>query len=98
MDTVHLEDLRQMSYKRLCALELTQALHGRDTLPHVLIEIEELREKINKLDAQIMTLNKAPFSSPQLSLLGDASSSNTSLAEISLKGNYDNWSPETLDI
>jgi hypothetical protein len=49
----HLDKLRRMHQKRLNVLELQAASYGLAAPPHVLIEIEDIREKIKSIEAQL---------------------------------------------
>ncbi len=49
----HLDKLRRMHQKRLNVLELQAASYGLATPPHVLIEIEDIQEKIKSIEMQL---------------------------------------------
>jgi hypothetical protein len=49
----HLLLLRETHIKRFRVLELKAAIYGIDTPPHILMEIEDLKEKIRSIDLQL---------------------------------------------
>ena len=49
----HLEEMLRIYHKRLRPLERQEAMYGPRTMPDVLIEIEELKEKIADIEAQL---------------------------------------------
>ena len=53
MDIEHLRNLRDVTYKRLCALELNEAAHGSDTQAHIVVDIALARKKLSELDSEI---------------------------------------------
>jgi len=54
MNRQHLEELRQQHQRRLQVLEIQAAAYGLSTPPHVLIEIEDIKEKIAAIDKQLI--------------------------------------------
>lgn len=54
----HLKDLRQIYSRRLYKLEKRAAQFGAHTEPHVLTEIEDIRDKISDIDEQFTILER----------------------------------------
>lgn len=54
MNDQHLEELRQKHQRRLQILELQAANYGSLAPPHILMEIEDLKEKIADIDKQLV--------------------------------------------
>lgn len=55
----HLNELRQNHQRRLRILELQAASFGLSAPPHILIEIEDIRDKIKEVDAQLAELDRS---------------------------------------
>ena len=49
----HIKKMLRMHKRRLYALELQQAWHGINTSPEILMEIEDLKENIERFQSQI---------------------------------------------
>jgi tetratricopeptide (TPR) repeat protein len=81
----HNDELRHAYYRRLCVLELRAARQGNDTPPDILIEIEDLREKIAGIDKEI------GFTEPLVD------STTHQQVEIIFKGNFIDLTPELRD-
>jgi len=54
----HLRNLIAVHTRRLQRLEITAATYGIDTPPHILIELDDLTEKIRNLEAEILKLSE----------------------------------------
>jgi formylglycine-generating enzyme required for sulfatase activity len=62
----HLEELIRAKKDRLHQLELKEAKYGLDVPPHIPLEIEELRDEIAGLQAQLAALEKEQKAAPRL--------------------------------
>jgi formylglycine-generating enzyme required for sulfatase activity len=62
----HLQALIRAKKDRLHQLELKEAKYGLDVPPHISIEIEELRDEIAGLQAQLAALEKEQKAAPRL--------------------------------
>jgi len=68
----HLEGLKETHIKRLQILEQQAATYGISTPPHILIEIEELKRKIEDINLQLPELKKSSSqtsASPAITIL-----------------------------
>jgi hypothetical protein len=83
----HLIQVRNASLKRLRVLEVKEARFGVDIAAHILVELDELREKIGVLDAQLGNTVSAATSAP-------AATAPLQQIEIVCKGRLDTLSSE----
>jgi hypothetical protein len=82
----HLEELRQAYQKRFRILQLQAAQQGLHTPPHVLFELDELRDQIAEIDAQLNAATSSAFgnhATPRSHDLPPASQKPSGLIEIS---------------
>ena len=56
---IHLRQLRDIILKRLQVLELQSAQFGIYAPPHILIEIEDIKEKISQIDSQLKEISSS---------------------------------------
>lgn len=54
----HLRNLIAIHIRRLQHLEIKAATYGIETPPHILVEIDDLTEKIKKLESEILELSR----------------------------------------
>jgi hypothetical protein len=64
-DQQHLEEMREIHQRRLQVLEKQAARFGVSAPPHVFIEIEELRETIAAIDAQLAGPGRSALRFPE---------------------------------
>lgn len=57
----HLRKLRAIHTKRLWILELQSAKFGLSVPPHILLEIEEIKENISRIDSQLQESSPSTF-------------------------------------
>jgi len=91
----HLESLLKAHQKRLHALELKAALQGQNTPAEILIEIDDLRETIATIQAQVDQAKKlasGEYAGPP-SQEDKKAGALTKKIEIVFNGNFDNVTP-----
>src|SRR5689334_1819835 len=91
-DTKHLEEMRKAYSKRLRVRELQHALSGLDTPPIVLIEIEDLEQKIGALDAKLSGLRDSEKSAPTQRGNSAIPNNKQKMVEVIFRGDLDNVS------
>lgn len=92
----HLIQLRQAHYRRLCVLELKAAQQGTETPADILIEIEDLREKITDIDIKINKIQQTIHKNPTFiaHMPNSAVDNVTQQIEIVFKGDFSDLTPE----
>ena len=65
MNSQHLEELRQKHQRRLQVLELQAANYGSLAPPHIVIEIEDIKEKIASIDKQLVSGGESTSQTPR---------------------------------
>ena len=88
----HLACMRRAYIKRLRVLELKEAQQGIDTQPHIVNEIEELREKITKIDMLLMDIEN--ISSDHHNAVLQNAVTTRSQVEIVFRGHFNKLTPE----
>jgi len=79
----HLQKLKSIHLERLQILELQSAKFGLSVPPHILLEIEEIKEKISRIDSQLQeTLSASLQDSDKKTKSG-----NSTRTQISIGGN-----------
>lgn len=98
-ERMHLTELRRMYLIRLRVLEVHKARDGYETKPSVLMEIEEIQQKIIEinqiLDSNLSTLksNETGFS-PPASSMSYLEADSKELLQIELSMDYNMWNPD----
>jgi hypothetical protein len=95
-ELAHLKEVLRSYKRRLWVLEGKEALQGLHTPPEVLIEIEDLREKIVRHQSRIEAFPREHRMSPAAGPSHAATSSHTKRKqiEITFNGSFDHLTPE----
>jgi len=75
----HLLNLKNINLRRLQVLELQAAHFGANVPPHIVLEIEDIKEKISEIDMQLKAISG--------NLNSQTSSQKTSDNQIQINGN-----------
>jgi hypothetical protein len=95
-EQLHLKELLHTHQRRLRVLELKQARQGINTPAELIMELEDLQNKISHYQSQLEALDrhKSPLDDQKPSLVSRHSTDAFQHIEIICKGDFDNLTPE----
>jgi len=89
----HWQELRHAYLKRLRVLELKEAQQGTDTPPHIIIETQELRDKIISTDLILQSMNTI-LDGAQKNTYVTQKTEGIQKVEIVIQGSFEQVTPE----